>query len=259
MLVAAVHLDRERTAVRVPQRGLERFRQALFDIGPHLQSIHHHLDGVLLGLGQLGELVDVVHCAVDAHPHEPLGTQVLEQVLLLALPPYDQRCQDHHPRVLGELHHVVYHLRHALGLQADVVIRAIRIPHACEQQAQVVLDLGDGADRGARIVARDFLLDRHRRRQAFDQVDVGLFHELQELARVGGQGFHIAALAFCVQRVECERRLARTGQTGDHDQAPARQINVDVLEVVRARAAHADEVHWNQSPTREYRLRRKST
>ena len=109
----------------------------------------------------------------------------------------------------GRLQHVVDHLRDALRRERDAVLRAVRIADAREQQAQVVVDLGDGADGRARVVAGRLLLDRDRRRQALDQVDVGLFHQLQELPRVGRQRLDVAALAFGVERVEGERGLAR--------------------------------------------------
>ena len=87
-----------------------------------------------------------------------------------------------------------------------------------------------------------FLFDRDRRRQAFDVVDVGLVHHAEELAGVGGQRFDVAALAFGIDGVEGERGLAGAGQAGDHDQLLARQVEVDVLEVVRACTADADVV-----------------
>ena len=80
-------------------------------------------------------------------------------------------------------------------------------------------------------------------RQFLDQIYVGFLHELQKLPRVSGEGFDVAALSFRVQRVERERALARARETGDNDQAVAREIEVDVLEVVRARAADADVFH----------------
>ena len=73
-----------------------------------------------------------------------------------------------------------------------------------------------------------------------DQVDVGLLHHLQELARIGRQALDIAALALGVDRVEGERGLARAGQPGDDHQLVARDVDVDVLEIVLARAAHRD-------------------
>src|SRR4029453_19050592 len=50
----------------------------------------------------------------------------------------------------------------------------------------------------------------------------------------------VAALALGVDRVERERRLARTRETGEHDQPLARQLELDVLEVVLSRATDAD-------------------
>jgi hypothetical protein len=59
----------------------------------------------------------------------------------------------------------------------------------------------------------------------------------QELPRVGGQRLDVAPLALGVDGVEGQRRLARAGQAGDHDQLVPREVEIDVLEVVRARAA----------------------
>src|SRR5450432_1212877 len=72
---------------------------------------------------------------------------------------------------------------------------------------------------------------------------IGFFHDRKELAGIRRQRFDVAALAFGVDRVERERGLARAGQAGNHDQAVARQLQIDVFEVVRAGTADADEVH----------------
>ena len=224
------------------QRGLERLGQALLDVRrARFSAVDHHLDRVLRVLRRAcGSGVELVHLAVDAHAHEALRAQLLEQLGLLALAPDDERREDHQARVLGQRQHVVDHLRHGLRRERDAVVGAVRRADAREQQAQVVVDLGDRADGRARVVAGRLLLDRDRRRQALDQVDVGLFHELQELARVGRERLDVAALALGVERVEGERGLARARQAGDHHQPVARQVEVDVLEVVRARAADAD-------------------
>jgi hypothetical protein len=89
----------------------------------------------------------------------------------------------------------------------------VRRAGAGVQQAQVVVDFGDGADGGARVVAGGLLLDGDGGRQPFDQVDIRLFHQLQKLAGVGRQRLYIAALAFGVQRVESQRTCpSRTGR-----------------------------------------------
>jgi hypothetical protein len=89
------------------------------------------------------------------------------------------------------------------------MFRTLRITNAGVQQAQIIVDFGDGADGRARVVAGGFLLDGDRRAQALDQVDVGLFHQLQKLPRVSRQRLDIAPLALGVQRVEGERGFAR--------------------------------------------------
>jgi len=54
------------------------------------------------------------------------------------------------------------------------------------------------------------LLDRDRRRQPFDQVDVG-FSIIEELPREA-KAFDVAALPLGVERIEGERRLSGAGE-----------------------------------------------
>ena len=181
-----------------------------------------------------------MHGAVDAHAHEALRAQFVEQIGLFALAADDQRREDHQRRFGRQMQHMVDHLRHALRLQHDAVFGAVRLAGAREQQAQVIVDFGDGADGRARVVAGGLLFDRDRRRQAFDQIDVRFFHQLQKLPGIRRQRLDVAPLAFRIERVEGERGLSRTGKSGDDDQLLPWQIEADVLQVVRARAAHAD-------------------
>ncbi len=140
----------------------------------------------------------------------------------------------------GKREHLVDHLAHGLRREVEAVVRAARDAGARVQQAQVVVDLGDRADGRARVVRGGLLFDRDRGRESLDRIHVRLFHHRQELPRVGGQRLDVAALALGIDRVEGERRLARAGQAGEDDQAVARQVQVDVLEIVRARAADVD-------------------
>ena len=195
-------------------------------------------------LVSLGDGVDLVHLAVDAHAHEALRAQLDEQFELLAFAVHHRRREDHQLGFLGHHQHRVDHLRDRhRGELLLRVVGAVRLADAGVEQAQVIVDFGDGADGRARIVRRRLLLDGNRRRQAFDQVDVGLFHQLQELPRVSRQRLDVAALPFGVERVEGERALARAGEPGDDDQPVSRQIEIDVLEVVRSGAANADVFH----------------
>src|SRR5690606_31883461 len=139
--------------------------------------------------------------------------------------------------------HGIDHLADALRLQRQAVFRAIRRTHPRVQQPQVIVDFGDGAHGGPWIVARRLLLDGDRRRQALDEVDVGLVHQLQELPRVGRQAFDVAALPFGIQRVEGQRRFARAGQARDDHELVTRQVERDVFEIMGAGTPNAYRVH----------------
>ena len=117
----------------------------------------------------------------------------------------------------------------SIGRAAD---GAVRPAGAGVEQPEVVVDLGDGADRRARVLGGRLLVDRDRRRQPLDEVDVGLVHLAEELAGVRRQRLDVAPLALGEDRVEGERRLAGARQPREHDQGVPRQVERDVLEVV---------------------------
>src|SRR5262249_55459 len=129
---------------------------------------------------------------------------------------------------------------HGLCDELDAVIGTARNAGTRVQETQVVVDLRHRADGRARIVRRRLLLDRDRGREAVDLVYVGLLHDGQELPRIGRERFHVATLTVGGDGVEGERRLAGARQPGDDDESLAGQLELDVLEVVRARPAHRD-------------------
>ena len=111
---------------------------------------------------------------------------------------------------------------------------------ACVEQTQVVVDLGGGGDGGAWVACLILLLDRDCRCEAIHVIDVGLLDALEELARVGRERLDVAALAFGVDGVEGEGGFAGAGDTADDCEGVVRDVDVDALEVVRARAADGD-------------------
>ena len=204
LLRAVVHVQRDGAAFCLLQRRFQRFGQTLAHVGAHLQAVDDDVDRVLDVLVQLRQRVDIHHLAVEAHAHEAARAQLGNQLDLFALALAHDRREDGHLAFFRHGEHRVHHLRHALRRQRFAVLGAVRRAYAGEQQAQVVVDFSHRAHGGARIVAGRLLFDGNRRRQALDEVHVRFFHELQELARVGRQRFHVAALAFGVQRVEGE-------------------------------------------------------
>ena len=244
----SVQLDRQRTTVGQPERGLETFSQALAQLRPcgrigfaaHLDPVDHHINVVFFGFLEFGQVVEFVRDTVHPKTHIPLCLQLGEQLDKLALALTRHRRQHHQARVLGQRHHRIHHLAHGLGLQRQVMVRAIRRTGTREQQPQVVVDLGHRAHGRTRVVAGSLLFDRNRRAQTLDHVHIGLVHQLQKLPRIGGQTLHIAALALGIQGIEGQAGFTRSAQAGDHHQLVARNVQVDVLEVVGTRAADAD-------------------
>ena len=222
------------------QRGLKAFGEALADVRAHHDAVDHDVDVVREFLVERRRFGELMEGAVDLDALKALLEVFGELLAVLALAAAHDRRQQIEPRAFRQRQHAVDHLRDDLAL--DRQARGGRIGHADArpQQAHVVVDLGDGADGGARVLRGRLLLDRDRRRQAVDLVDVRLLHHLQELARIGRQRFDVAALALGIDGVEGERGFAGAGQAGEHHQLVAGNLDVDVLQIVLARAANGD-------------------
>lgn len=194
-------------------------------------------------LVELRRLVDLVECPVDLDALEALLLQLGELLLELALAPARDGRQEVDARAFRHGEHAVDHLRYGLALDRQSGRWRVGDADARKQKAQVVVDLGDGADGGARVLARRLLLDGNGRRQPVDVVDVRLLHHLQKLARVCRKALHVPPLPLGIDGVEGERGFARAGKTREHDERVARDLQVDVLQVVLARAADVDGLH----------------
>ena len=107
---------------------------------------------------------------------------------------------------MKDKHYDINYLQNTRKLLEDLKKRSYNFFN--EINSGTIIDLGCGADRRARSLCRVTLLYRYCRRKAFDGIDVGLLHALEKLARIRGQRAHVAALAFSVDRIEGERRLA---------------------------------------------------
>src|SRR5699024_1567848 len=159
---------------------------------------------------------------VDLRTRVAAGLQVAEEVRVLALAPAHHRREHLEPGALGQFPELVDDLLGRLGrdpLPADgTVLRAgTRV-----QQPQIVVHLGDRAHGRARVAVRGLLVDRDRGREALDEVDVGLGHLPEELARVRADGLDVAALALAEARVRRPGRAAGPLLAGPAGQMLAR-------------------------------------
>ena len=135
------------------------------------------------------------------HAGEAAGRQPLLQLLRAGVGRQFHRKGQHQPRLVAfgaapqqfgvdRLRRVVPHRLRGLPVE--------QLARARKQQLQVVVQLGHRAHGGARAAHRVGLVDGDGRRHAFDLVDGGLVHAVQELPRIGREGFDVAALPFCI-------------------------------------------------------------
>ena len=80
------------------------------------------------------------------------------------------------------------------------------------------------------------MVDGDGRREAGDLVHVRLLHLAEELAGVGRERLHVAALTLGKYRVKGQGRLARAREAGKDHHLVARHLDRDVLQVMSARA-----------------------
>ena len=71
-------------------------------------------------------------------------------------------------------------------------------------------------------------------------INIGLLHHIKELARIGAQAFDIAPLPLGIDRIEGKAGFARAAEPRDHHKLVARDIHIDILEIMFTRAAHFD-------------------
>ncbi len=189
------------------ERGLDGIGQAVADVLLHHDAIDHDFDVVFQLLVESGDFADVVELPVHLDALEALLLKLCEFLAVFALAAAHDGREQEQARAFVERENAVRHLADGLAFDGKAGCGRIGNADAREQQAQIIVDFGDGADRRTRIPRRGFLLDGDGGREALDVIHIGLLHQFQELARIGGKRFHIAALAFGIDRVEGEQDL----------------------------------------------------
>ena len=200
-----VHGADSRQSVGEAQGRFKRLRQAQVEVIAHLEAVNDDFNTVFLVLFQFRHIVQVGDDAVDAGTYKTGSAQLLEYMQVLAFTLTYHRCQQHQLTALGQCQHGVHHLADCLRLQVFAVLRTARLTYPGIEQTQVIIDFGDGAHGGARVVGGRFLFYGDGRGQALDMVHIGLFHHRQELPCIGRQGLDIAPLALGIQRVKGQR------------------------------------------------------
>ena len=123
----------------------------------------------------------------------------------------------------------------------------MRLADDRKQDPEIIVNFRGGRDGGTRISDGASLFDGNGRRKTFDEIDVRLLHLIEKLPRVSGQAFDVAALTFRIERVERERRLARSAHSGEYNQSFPRKLDTDVLQIVLAGANYANGLSSHRS------------
>ena len=141
------------------QRRLHRLGEASLQPVAQHQAVHDHLDGVHLVAGQVHVVAQLVGFAVHDGPAEALGCQVGQQGVVGALPPPHDRCQHLEPGALLHLQNPVHDLLGCLADQALAGLGVVGQADSGVEESQVVVHLGDGADRGTGVARGALLVD----------------------------------------------------------------------------------------------------
>src|SRR5438067_8795826 len=102
----------------------------------------------------------------------------------------------------------------------------------------MVVNLGDGGQGAARPGGCGVLGDTQSRRQAVDEVAVGPLKLVEQGSSVAAERFQKAALPLRMEGVEGQGAFARAAGTGYDAEAAQREIDVYIVQVMRARPAH---------------------
>jgi hypothetical protein len=233
----------------VAQRGLHGVGEALADPRLGHQAVHHRVDRVLLLLVETDLLVEGEHDPVHAHPRESRLPHRLQHVLVLALPLLHQGGEDEELGARGQVRDLVDDLLRGLLRDRPAAAVAGEAAHPRPEDAQVVVDLRDGAHGGARVAARRLLLDGDRGGETADGVVDRLVHLPEELPRVGGEALDVATLPFRVEGVEGEGGLPGAGDPGEDHELLLGDLDGDVLEVVLAGSRDDDAIEFHRGPS----------
>ena len=222
------------------ERGRHRLRDASERARLAHQSVHHHEQLTCpRQVEPCRELIEVMGHPIGHDADEAERPQVLDHGGMGELGDRRQRKRDLDPAATrhgllgGRLRRVPANRRAALPAEAAA--------DPGPEQAEIVVDLGGGADGGAAGNGRVPLLDRDRGREALEPVHQRLGHAVEKLLGVGGQRLDVAALPLGVERVEGQGALARAARPGDHDERPVGQVDRDAPQIVLPGVDDADD------------------
>ena len=138
--------------------------------------------------------------------------------------------------------------RHVHRRRHIVAVRTRMARQTREHQTKRVEQLGRRPERRMHSRNAGTLPQRDRGRNVPHIIDLRTSRLRNATARVGRKGVEIPARPFGIQHPERQRAFARPRHAGDAYQLAERYIDVDILQVVHACAAHFDAVRGAEAP-----------
>ncbi len=161
---------------------------------------------MILSLIERSRFREINDLAVNACA-KALLVNLIKEIFKLALATSHDGRHDGNALSNAELQDSLDDLLCGLASNRAAAIRAVRGADRGVEQAEVVVDLSDGADGGTGTAAGGFLFDRDCRRKTFDGIHVRSLDLIQELACIRGKGLDVATLSLGIDCVEGERTL----------------------------------------------------
>ena len=179
--------------------------------------------------------------AINPHTNESFALDLFDNVPEFARLVFNQR-RDHDDfclRLVGE--NLIDDLLGRLPVKWSPRQRIMRLTDCRIKHAQIIVRFRRGRDCRSRIRAGAALLDSDGRGKTLDEIDIRLFHLIEELPRVSRETFDVTPLPFGIKRIEGERRFPRAAQPRNDHQFLTWDIQVEVLQIVLARTTDLDD------------------
>src|SRR4029077_2737175 len=176
---------------------------------PPIDQTHDYVDGVLFEPLQFPKMRDWDQPAIDVERVESLAFRPTCHIRMKTFARFYERRENLERRAVCSRLDLFHDRRHTLFCDRQIAVWAKLRSSFRKQKPKKMVDFGHRCDRGLAAATRDTLFNRHTRRQAADQINIGLFELLDELPRIRRHTVEKAALSFGKQDVERERRLAR--------------------------------------------------
>ncbi len=169
---------------------------------------------------------------IDAHIEKPLLAKRFKKFTVMSLAAFHNRTEEINTMAVVILENQVNYLflsifDHLLTAQVGICIGSAGI-----EKTYVVVDFGLGTHCRAGIAVGGLLFNRDNRAQTSNLVNVRPFQIAQKIACVCRKSLDIATLPFGKERVKGQRRLSAATQSGYYRQAVARNVNIDILQIV---------------------------